>query len=270
MCSNNLLFAEDIIEPLERVSRQLVHALAFQWMGVNVIPKEPVDTWVVVGIAYFMTDAFMRKLFGKNDYGFRQKITSDRVTELDIARPSLFDTGLLVGLDQSELEFMELKAPLVLSILDRRLMKAGSSSGLSRIISRVFLNAKVGDLPNGAVTTAYFAKTCEKLGHTKLESFFAQWVYGAGCPRFRVAQKFNKKRNVIELLITQIQAESSDRDLEKQTFMRDVKEDIHSVFAGPVQPVFTVRNGMAYGYGTLTAGTGSNDGLHPRSRWISI
>ncbi|KAI4158354.1 MAG: hypothetical protein LQ342_007523 [Letrouitia transgressa] len=239
ICNSNLLFPEDVIEPLERVSRQLIHALAFQWMGIHVIPKETADTWVVVGIAYFMTDAFMRKLFGKNDYGFRQKIASDRVTELDVARPSLHETGALIELDTSELEFMELKAPLVLSILDRRLTKAGSSSGLSRIISRVFLNAKVGDLPNGAVTTAVFAKTCEKLGHAKLETFFAQWVYGAGCPRFRVAQKFNKKRNMVEMLITQIQVEPPDRDLEKEHFMRDVKEEMHNVYAGPVQPVFT-------------------------------
>ncbi|KAL8852869.1 MAG: hypothetical protein Q9221_002245 [Calogaya cf. arnoldii] len=239
VCSNDLLFPDDIIDPLERTCRQLTHALASQWMGVGVIPKEPTDTWVVVGIAFFMTDAFLRKLFGKNDYGFRQKQAMDRVVDLDIGRPSIYDTGAFVGLDPFEAEFLELKAPLVLSILDRRFTKTGSASGLSRTISRVFMNATVGDLANGAISTAYFAKTCEKLGHAKLESFFAQWVYGAGCPRFRVAQKFNKKKNVVEMLITQIQAEPPERDLEKDTFMRDVKEDIHNVYAGPHQTVFT-------------------------------
>ncbi|KAL8995508.1 MAG: hypothetical protein Q9169_004768 [Polycauliona sp. 2 TL-2023] len=239
ICSNNLLFPMDIIEPLERTCRQLVHALASQWMGVSVIPKEPTDTWVVVGIAFFMTDAFLRKLFGKNDYGFRQKQAMDRVVDLDIGRPSIYDTGAFVGLDPFEAEFLELKAPLVLSILDRRFTKTGSASGLSRTISRVFMNATVGDLANGAISTAYFAKTCERLGHAKLESFFAQWVYGAGCPRFRVAQKFNKKKNVVEMLITQIQTEPPERDLEKDTFMRDVKEELHNVYAGPLQPVFT-------------------------------
>ncbi|KAL9011688.1 MAG: hypothetical protein Q9173_003482 [Seirophora scorigena] len=239
ICSNNLLFPADVIEPLERVSRHMVHALASQWMGVSVIPKEPNDTWVVVGIAYFMTDAFLRKLFGKNDYGYRQKQAADLVVDLDVGRPSIYDTGPLVGFDPFEAEFLELKAPLVLSILDRRFTKTGSTSGLSRIISRVFLNAKVGDLANGAISTSYFARMCEKLGHAKLESFFAQWVYGAGCPRFQVTQKFNKKKNVVDLLITQKQSEQSERDLEKETFMRDVKEEEHSVYAGPLQPVFT-------------------------------
>lgn len=197
--------------------------------------------WVVVGISYFMTDIFMKKLSGNNEYRFRQQKASDRILELDIARPSLYDTGAIISLDPLELEFMELKAPLVLFILDRRLTKASGSSGLSHIISRIFLNAKVGDLTSSAIYTAYFMKTCEKLGHAKLDVFFTQWIYGAGCPRFRVTQRFNKKKLVVEMLIQQVQAEIAERDLEIDSFMRDVKEDMQSVFAGPVQPVFTVR-----------------------------
>lgn len=237
ICSTRLLFPADIIEPLDEVSRQLVHALASQWMGINIIPKEPSDTWVVVGIAYFMTDVFMKKLSGNNEYRFRQKKASDRISEFDVARPSLYDTGAIISLDPSELEFMAIKAPLVLFILDRRLHKTSGSSGLSRILTRIFLTAKVGDM---AINTAFFIKTCEKLGHAKLDVFFSQWVYGAGCPRFRVTQRFNKKKLVVEMLIQQVQSEIAERDLEKETFMRDVKEEIRSVYAGAVQPVFTV------------------------------
>lgn len=240
ICSNQVLFPEDIIEPLDRVTRQLVHAIASQWMGINIVPKEPADTWIVVGVSYFMTDIFMKKLCGNNEYRFRQKQASDRILDLDVARPSLYDTGAIIHLDPLELEFMELKAPLVLFILDRRLTKASGSSGLSRIISRIFLNAKVGDLASAAVYTTYFMKTCEKLGHAKLDVFFSQWIHGAGCPRFRVTQRFNKKKLVVEMLIQQVQTEITSRDLETDTFMRDVKEDTRSVFAGPVQPVFTV------------------------------
>ncbi|KAI9769282.1 MAG: hypothetical protein M1835_006729 [Candelina submexicana] len=240
ICSDRLLFPEDIIDTLDTVTRQLVHSLAAQWVGINIIPKEPTDTWVVIGIAYFITDMFMKKLCGNNEYRFRQKKQAELVCELDVARPSLFAMGSLLPLDPSELDFMALKAPLVLFILDRRLAKASGSSGLSRIISRLFLNAKVGDLPNSALTTAFFIKTCEKLGHTKLDVFFQQWVQGAGAPRFLVTQRFNKKKLVVEMLIKQVQGDQSlNRDLEVDTFMRDVKEEVHSVYAGPIQPVFT-------------------------------
>lgn len=243
ICSNHLLFPEDILEPLDKVSRQLVHALASQWIGVNIVARAPEDTWVVVGIAYYMTDTFMKKLSGNNEYRYNQKINSDRVVELDVDRPSLLDTGPLIGLDPSELEFIELKAPLVLSILDRRLTKGGNSTGLSRIISRIFLNAKLGDLPNGALDTPDFMRVCEKLGHAKLEVFFAQWIEGAGCPKFRIQQRFNKKKLVVEMSIHQVQGENVlERDLESHTFMRDFREDRKHVYAGSVQPIFTVRN----------------------------
>lgn len=242
ICSNNLLFPEDITEPLNVVTRKLVHALARQWIGINIIGKEPRDTWVLVGIAYFITDMFMKRLSGNNEYRFRQKQAADQVCELDVARPSLYDIGNLVPLDPSELEFIELKAPLVLFILDRRLAKAGGSSGLSRIISRIFLNGKVGDLPNGALETKHFIRTCEKLGHTKLEVFFQQWVFGAGCPRFYVTQRFNKKKLVVEMMINQVQIQQpTARDIRSETFMRDIKEYEHEVYAGPVQPAFIVR-----------------------------
>lgn len=240
ICSTRLLVPEGIIDPLITITRTLVHALASQWIGVNIIPKEPTDMWAVVGIAYFITDMFMKKLCGNNEYRYRQKKAADRVCELDFARPSLFDTGALLSLDYLELDFMILKAPLVLYTLDRRLAKASGSSGLSRIISRVFLNAKVGDLANGAITTAYFLRTCEKLGHAKLDSFFNQWIFGAGCPRFYVTQRFNKKKLVVEMSIRQVQGDQSPtRDLDTSTFMRDVKEETHNVYAGEVQLAFT-------------------------------
>ena len=241
ICSSRLLFTEDVIEPLDRVTRQLVHALAAQWIGINIVPKEPSDFWVVVGIAYFITDIFMKKLAGNNEYRYNQKRAADRVVELDVNRPSLTDLGGLIDLDPALFAFMELKAPLVLFILDRRLTKAGHSAGLSRIISRVFLNAKVGDLPNGALDSSYFMRTCEKLGHIKLDIFYAQWIEGAGCPKFRVTQRFNKKKLVVEMLIQQIQSENpKETTIESSTFMRDVKEDRHDVYEGNIQPSFTV------------------------------
>ncbi|KAL8826525.1 MAG: hypothetical protein Q9191_003749 [Dirinaria sp. TL-2023a] len=239
ICSSRLLFSEDIIEPLDSVTRQLVHSLAVQWMGINIIPESPEDTWVVVGIAYFITDLFLKKLSGNNDYRYRQKKAADQVFKLDVARPPLYELGSILALDPFELEFMELKAPLVLFILDRRLHKAGGSTGLSRIIMRLFLNAKVGDMVNAAINTNYFIKQCEKLGHTKMDVFMTQWVYGAGCPRFQVSQRFNKKKLVVEMLVRQIQEEAGARDLDKDTFMREVKEDDRGVYAGAVQPVFT-------------------------------
>lgn len=203
--------------------------------------KGPTDSWAIIGISYYITDTFMRKLCGKNEYRYNQKRAADRVVELDVDRPSLAAMGALISLDPSELDFMVLKAPLVLFILDQRMVKGGSSSGLPRIISRIFLNAKVNEIPNGALETSYFLRQCEKLGHGKWEPFFAQWVEGAGCPKFRVSQRFNKKKLVVEMQIKQVQTEHvRESELESETFMRDVKEELRAVDAAGNQLCFTV------------------------------
>ncbi|KAL4923460.1 transcription initiation factor TFIID subunit TAF2 [Aspergillus undulatus] len=240
ICSSRLLFPEEIIDPMYDSTRAITHALAAQWIGVNIVPHLPVDTWVTVGVAWYITDTFMRKLCGNNEYRFRLKQMSDRVCDLDYERPSIYDMGNILSLDPSEAEFIALKAPLVLFILDRRLTKASGKATMSRIISRLFLNARMGEIPNGAVTTTFFQKTCERLGHAKLDNFFQQWVSGAGCPRFQATQRFNKKKLVVEMMIKQVQSDQpSTRDLEKNTFLRDVKEEIRHIYAGPMQPVFS-------------------------------
>ncbi|KAJ5936672.1 hypothetical protein N7466_003122 [Penicillium verhagenii] len=240
ICSSHLLFPAEIIDPMYDSTRALVHALACQWTGINIIPNEPADTWVTVGIAWYITDTFMKKLCGNNEYRFRLKQTSDQICELDWERPSIYDMGNFLKIDPSESRFIALKAPLVLFILDRRLTKASGKATMSRIINRIFLNSRMGDIPNRAITSSLFQKMCERLGHAKLDVFFQQWVYGAGCPRFVATQRFNKKKLVVEMMIRQVQSEQPTvRDLDKDAFLRDVKEEVRHVWAGALQPVFT-------------------------------
>lgn len=240
LCSVRLLFPQDIIEPLDRHTRILVRAVSNQWSGVNVIPRELTDSWVTSGIAGFMTDVFMKKLTGNNEYRWQQKLAAEKVYELDVDRPSIYHLGALLHLDPSIREFVDLKAALVLGILDRRLIKSSGSTGVMRIISKIFLNAKTGTLTNAELSTADFQRTCERLGHNKLESFFKQWVMGAGCPIFSVSQRFNKKKTVVEMTITQMQLQRVTKPkFEPSNFMREIKEHVQEVWAPETQAVFT-------------------------------
>ncbi|KAJ6172144.1 hypothetical protein N7470_001211 [Penicillium chermesinum] len=222
ICSSRLLFPAEIIDPMYDSTRELVHALACQWTGISIIPNEPGDTWVTVGVAWYITDTFMKRLCGNNEYRFRLKQMSDRVCELDFERPSIYDMGNCLNIDPSEYRFIALKAPLVLFILDRRLTKASGKATMSRIISRLFLNSRMGDIPDGAITSSLFQKTCERLGHAKLDVFFQQW------------------KLVVEMMIRQVQGDpQAPKDLDKNSFLRDVKEEVRQVYAGAIQPVFT-------------------------------
>jgi transcription initiation factor TFIID subunit 2 len=240
ICSARLLFPQEIIEPLDRHTRVLVRAVANQWSGVNIIPKQLEDTWVTSGIAGFMTDLFMKKLAGNNEYRWQQKLAAEKVYELDVDRPSIWHLGPLQHLDSSIRDFIDLKSALVLGILDRRLVKSSGSTGVTRSINRIFLNAKTGSLVNSELTTEDFQRTCEKYGHNKLESFFKQWVKGAGCPIFSVSQRFNKKKTVVEMTITQMQLQRVTKPaFEPSNFMREIKEYVQEVWAPEMQAVFT-------------------------------
>ena len=237
--STRLLFPQDIIDPIYETTHKIVHALAAQYAGIGVTAREAVDTWCIIGMSHFMADSFMRSLSGNNEYRLRQKLAVDRIVEVDRNRPSLHTLGPILQLDPSELEFMAMKSAAVLYILDRRLTKSSTSSGISRIINRIMTNTKGGDAEATMLTTAQFQKMCERTGHTKLETFFNQWVHGAGCPSFRVIQRFNKKKLVVEMTIEQVQVPpptesqpQSSQELSPDLFLRDVNEEINEVYAG--------------------------------------
>ena len=239
-CSSSLLFPITIIEPIYRNTRILIRTLAEQWIGVNVIAKEPADEWVVSGIAGFMTDAYMKDLSGNNEFRWQQKLAAEKVYELDVDRPSIRHLGELLNLDRTIRDFVNIKSALVLFILDTRLMKTTGQTGVQRIINKIFLNAKTGALVNGEVSTMDFQRTCERLGHNKLESFFRQWVFNSGCPIFHATQRFNKKKLVVEMTIVQRQLERKTKPpFDSNNFMREIKEHVQEVWAPETNPVFT-------------------------------
>lgn len=240
LCSSGLLFPEVIVDPLWPVTKKLTYALTAQWAGVQVVPKDWSDIWVIIGIAYWMTGCFLKTLMGNNEYRFRLKKDAERITELDIGRPSLYAQGFQVPIEPASLDFIKLKAPVVLTILEKRLWKLSSSMVLHRVVRKTFLSAVAGELKNGLMSTAHFIRLCEKNSHNKLDPFFQQWVFGAGYPRFEVSQRFNKKRMIVEMGIRQAQStQTPARKVTADEFLTDAIDRRRNVLPGPIQPVFT-------------------------------
>ncbi|KAG5767148.1 hypothetical protein H9Q72_004817 [Fusarium xylarioides] len=239
--SNRLLFPDDIIDTEIDVTRKMVQTLAYQWIGINMIPNTRNDLWLIVGIAHFMTDLFMKKICGNNEYRFRMKTLSDKLVQMDVERPSLYDLGPYLHLGEFEMDFMTLKAPVVFFILDKRLIKASGGHGLTRILSKLLTKVQIESSDRATILeTEKFRTTCEKGAKYRLESFWSQWVYGSGCPRFDVKAKFNKKRLCVELTLNQIQFQTAKKPpLDKNDFLRVVKERRSGVKPGEVQPLFT-------------------------------
>ena len=240
LCSSRLLYPKEMIDPEREVTRTLAHALASQWIGVGIVPVEATDRWVTIGISHFMAGIYMKTLCGNNDYMFRQKTESDRLVEMDIDRPPLTVLGNVLSLGPFEYEFMALKAPLVLFILDKRIIKAMGSAGLARVITKLIMTANTGGEPESVISTESFRKLTEKITkYRQTEAFWTQWVFGSGCPRFQIQQKFNKKRSCVEMKIMQKQSDllNQPRTIPKEDFLREFREA--EVDAGEIQRFFT-------------------------------
>ena len=146
---------------------------------------------------------FLRWLLGNNEYRFRMKKDCDRLCHWDIGMPPLYQAGRDEPLDPQLLSFVNLKAPLVLYLLDRRLCKMGASLGLGRVIPKVFLQAITGEMSNNALGTHSFLRTCKKVSSADLRLFMDQWINGSGCPRFICTATFNRKKLLIEMHVHQ-------------------------------------------------------------------
>lgn len=242
ICSSRLLFPETVWEPLEHTTRVLVHAVASQWIGVDVVAHNPEDYWIVVGGSWFMAELYLRDLFGRNDWRFRQKLMVDKVIQMDRKRPSLQRLGEQLQYDPSDQDFMESKSLMVLSILHNRLVKQSGKNGVDRCLYRMLFNARQGKYSNGAIATDDFLDICEKVGHQKLETFFNQWVLGSGCPFFRCTPSFNKKKQVVALTITQEQGSSAvtriEGPLSADDFVREAKEQARNLGSITDNPIF--------------------------------
>ncbi|KAL4266270.1 Transcription initiation factor TFIID subunit 2 [Pleurotus pulmonarius] len=200
----DLLHGSDAIEQTFETRHALSHALASQWVGVNIQPKTWSDLWLVNGLGLYITGLFLRKLLGNNEYRFRLKKDIERVLQWDtgsmppICQPQLFEPP-----DAGILPFVNLKAPLVLHILDRRLGKSGTSLGLSRVLPKIFLSAISGEMPNNLISTHAFLRTCRKVSGVDPRSFAEQWIYGSGCPAFGFSASFNRKKMAVEITMRQ-------------------------------------------------------------------
>src|SRR5689334_21217566 len=102
----------------------------------------------------------------------------ERVCEMDVDRPPIARFPLNRTLTTDQLAFIRLKAPLVLYMLNKRMLKGGPSLGLNRVIPKMILSAMNGELGlSNAVSTTWFLRTCRKVSNMDLKTFTQEWIY---------------------------------------------------------------------------------------------
>lgn len=194
--SQSILYPPEIIEQAYSTRPILSFALASQWSGLSMIPKAYSDAWLVDGIALYLNAQLTRKLLGDNEYRYRLRCDMERCVTLDQGdQYPICVPGTLAPPDRATLQFIQLKAPLVLHILDQRMTKLGTTLALSRnVIPEILRQARADSLAGRQLSTEHFFRICKKTTRSlDVIAFQNQWVLGSGCPRFAVRAEYVKK-----------------------------------------------------------------------------
>ncbi|KAI8050928.1 hypothetical protein BDF22DRAFT_694042 [Syncephalis plumigaleata] len=239
IASTHILHGKNVIEPAFDSIRVLALALATLWFGAYITPTTNNDIWLVEGLSEYMCASYLKKRLGNNEYRFRLKKDMERVCEMDVDRPAIARFPLNRTLTTDQLAFIRLKAPLVLYMLNKRMLKGGPSLGLNRVIPKMILSAMNGELGlSNAVSTTWFLRTCRKVSNMDLKTF----THDAGCPVFHFKYAFNRKKMVVE--ITMEQASTADQSalaLGEQLNLRD-----STVFTGQMTVSVQEADGTLY------------------------
>ncbi|KAI8912322.1 hypothetical protein DFJ77DRAFT_511868 [Powellomyces hirtus] len=214
--STHLLINPSVVDQTYETIRLLCRTLAAQWFGHYLIPKAWADAWLMVGLTNYFVGLFLQRSLGKNEYKFRLQKDMQRVCELDVNQPPIYPTAtddiptaehptmidplILQHFHPDDdwasvrSEFISLKSPIVLYMLDRRMGKGM----LRKVVNKLLQAAASGELPNG-LSTHHFLRVARKMtGKLELKIFADQWIYGSGCPRFNFKYTFNRKKMVVE------------------------------------------------------------------------
>jgi transcription initiation factor TFIID subunit 2 len=204
--SQELLYPPEVLEQALITRPILTGSLAAQWSGVHMVPRSYSDIWLTLGLSLYINAQFTRHLLGNNDYRDRLRSDMDRCIALDKGEQyPLYVPGAIALPDLDALQFIALKAPLILHMLDIRMARLATSSGLARnVIPDIFRQARGGTLPDRALSTENFFRICRKVSKSlDLAAFQEQWVTGSGCPKFVIGAQYNKKGQSITVSVFQ-------------------------------------------------------------------
>lgn len=173
----------------------------------------------------------------------------DLCCSLDINRAPLYSSSLPQPLDPDDLDFIELKAPLVLYMLDKRMCKGGHTLGFSRVLPKILVSALSGELVNNAISTHYFLRMCRKVSGYDTRTFGEEWIYKSGCPRFTFSYQFNRKKMVVEFYMSQTNTSSvhtgepltNDQGLITTLFTGSLTARVHEADGTPYEHILDIR-----------------------------
>jgi len=238
--STNLLHSSRIIDQTILTRTALAQALSEQFFGCFVVMNSWNDYWLPLGISQYLCGLFIKKVFGNNEY--RHKIYQEMETlclyEVDgPGIPPLFPVplaadprqnapasegqppshqALLSGITKhhphlvspKQIALLKTKAHLVIRMVDSRVSQDLLLQALNKVLSLANTAAAANHSEhmtwnNLLISTHGFLKTIASVSGKDINTVMDQWICHSGITKFMGNFSFNRKRNIVELDISQ-------------------------------------------------------------------
>jgi aminopeptidase N len=187
-------------ESLTRSDGLISHELAHQWFGDLVTCKDWANLWLNEGFATFLADLWEEHHYGADNAAYSR--WRDQAAWMRQAR--LFTVPVVTRDFNDSLRYagnIYGKAGLILQMLREELGDNVFFAGLKHYLEKNRL---------GNVVTEDLVKALEESSGKNLDRFFAQWIYGAGAPRFAVSSSYDANTRQLSLNVRQTQRVAGD------------------------------------------------------------
>ncbi|KAJ4835519.1 Transcription initiation factor TFIID subunit 2 [Turnera subulata] len=203
--SSQVLYDEKVIDQTIDTSIKLAFALAKQWFGLYIAPEEPIDEWLLDGLAGYLTDLFIKKFLGNNEARYRRFKANCAVCRADDSGATALSSSAackdLYGTHNIGIygKIRYWKSVAILQMLEKQMGPESFRKILQKVVSRARDTNPVRTL-----STKEFRHFVTKVGNLErpfVKEFFPRWVGSSGCPVLRMGFSYNKRKNMIELAV---------------------------------------------------------------------
>jgi aminopeptidase N len=176
-----IFYAETSITGTRKEEHLLVHEIVHQWFGNMASEKSFPHLWLSEGFATYLTDVYWEKKYGAKAFQERLSKERDQVIQFSkVAKMPVVDSvsDLMDLLNANSYQ----KGAWVLHMLRKEV----GDAAFHKIIQTYYQQYKGSN-----ADTRDFQAVTEKISGKNLKTFFDQWLYLPGIPKFKLGWKWS-------------------------------------------------------------------------------
>ncbi|XP_047327901.1 transcription initiation factor TFIID subunit 2-like isoform X2 [Impatiens glandulifera] len=245
--SSHLLFDDKVIDQVIETRIKLAYALARQWFGVYITAESSNDEWLLDGLAWFLTNSFVKKFLGHNEARYRRYKENYAVCKVDDSGATILSSSAayqnLHGTQCIGLygKIRSWKSVAVLKMLEKQM----GPESFRKILQTIVLPSPETNHSLRTLSTnefRHFAKKFGNLDRSFLKDFFNSWVGCCGCPELRMGYSYRKRNIMIKLATLRgctAPPESRESNIEWPGMMSIRVHDIDGMYYDhPILPMY--------------------------------